>query len=176
MKNLIVFINIFLAICFTSCEPEIATEGTTMEPLSFEIEHLPDTTFLNITDTMHFYAAIPNTQKLKNGKVNLGMYLGFIDEIPIKSTGNIEIYNNSDYKLNCNNCQIKGNSQIQNLTLGLYSYPQEDSIRFDFNIVFFKKGTYGILVSSSFYEGEDGKARVGVKFKSDKLGWDLYQN
>lgn len=177
MKKSILVLLTFLSISILSCDPDVAKQGVTYNPLNFELEHLPDTSYININDTIHFYGALPNNQKITGGKVSFKISFGLDSLTPITIAGLTKpSLNNIDHTIINRTTFIISNDANQNRILGLYTYPQEDSIRFDFSIVFHKKGTYGISLSPSFYEDENGKASVSAKFKSDNLGWELYQN
>lgn len=178
MKKSLVGLTIAIISLFTfSCDPDVAREGITLSPLEFSFTVHPDTSFIQIGDTVTFESTISSETmpgvKLQDGIAALKCYIGLWETVPVTSyEAYREIYDGVDYRIIFDNGQGKYNSSVHGLLLGLQTIPSNDSFSFKFKIVFLKSGTYQFSFYSDFYEGTKGKTRTSGSFNVPNTHWD----
>lgn len=172
MKHLIILL--FSTIFLYSCDPDIPGEGVTFEPLDFTFTVKNDSAIQQFGDTMFFHSSLPNINKLNGGKLNIFASFYYFDTDTIRYIEDIQRgYEDSEYRIFFNKGTYENHSTgfLREIRL----YPRgEDSLIFDFYFIPLKRGIHKLVFRSSFYEGEDGKARTNAKFDVTNPNWGFY--
>lgn len=178
MRNFVYIIIglIITMLLFQSCEPDVAGEGVSLNPISLPFKVNPNKDSIRINDTVLISSSIPNEYNLKQGILEIKFNIVFSDSIPTTNADQTkEVYNSIDYLLINEKGSIVYNSGVEGLILGLNVIPSGDSIRLKYKFVPYKKGLYTMGFSSSFYIGEKEKARTNAYFDVANHYWNYYQ-
>lgn len=179
MKKL--FNIIFVLILFSSCEPDVASEGVNLPPIDFPFNIENDTAYLKLGDTLIVSTIISNIlsdgSKITDGKASIKIGSSYSSEIPIVDGNSFKRAKNDyefSYLITEGSILIQENSS--NL-YHLYAYPsKEDSIKITLYYIPLKKGTFSFDLSSLFYEGTIGKTRTNPFFNViNNNGEELWQ-
>ena len=180
MKRAKITIIVAALIGFTSCDPDVATEGIDMPEMIFAFKVNPDTAYLKIGDTLLIESSISSNHggvQVTGGEIILGEHIGYYPNEPITSTEGSETclegvhfdmaYYHGDF--------TRKITSKPNYLSDFRTVPQTDSIRFKYGFVFLRKGVYQFSIYPSFYEGGKGKARTSGFFDVTNPHWAFYQ-